>query len=57
MLRFAVRRTVWAVPTLLLVTFLVYIALRLGTQYCSNSKVCGSTRVDVFGLQFLIQLN
>jgi len=32
MLRFALRRMVWAVPTLLLVTFLVYIALRLGTD-------------------------
>jgi len=32
MLRFAFRRLVWAVPTLLLVTFLVYIALRLGTD-------------------------
>ena len=32
MLRFAFRRFVWAVPTLLLVTFLVYIALRLGTD-------------------------
>ncbi len=32
MLRFALRRMVWALPTLLLVTFLVYIALRLGTD-------------------------
>jgi peptide/nickel transport system permease protein len=32
MLRFTFRRLVWAVPTLLLVTFLVYIALRLGTD-------------------------
>ena len=32
MLRFTIRRLVWAVPTLLLVTFLVYIALRLGTD-------------------------
>ena len=32
MLRFATRRMVWAIPTLLLVTFLVYIALRLGTD-------------------------
>lgn len=32
MLRFAFRRIVWAAPTLLLVTFLVYIALRLGTD-------------------------
>jgi peptide/nickel transport system permease protein len=31
-LRFATRRMVWAIPTLLLVTFLVYIALRLGTD-------------------------
>ena len=26
------RRLAWAVPTLLLVTFLVYVALRLGTD-------------------------
>ena len=32
MLRFATRRMVWAIPTLFLVTFLVYIALRLGTD-------------------------
>ena len=32
MLRFAVKRFAWAIPTLLLVTFLVYIALRLGTD-------------------------
>lgn len=32
MLRFAIKRFAWAVPTLLLVTFLVYIALRLGTD-------------------------
>ena len=32
MLRFIVRRIAWAIPTLLLVTFLVYVALRLGTN-------------------------
>jgi peptide/nickel transport system permease protein len=32
MLRFIVRRIAWAIPTLLLVTFLVYFALRLGTN-------------------------
>jgi len=32
MLRFIVRRIAWAFPTLLLVTFLVYVALRLGTN-------------------------
>lgn len=32
MLRFSIKRFAWAVPTLILVTFLVYIALRLGTD-------------------------
>ena len=32
MLRFIVLRIAWAIPTLLLVTFLVYVALRLGTN-------------------------
>jgi len=32
MLRYVVRRIAWAIPTLLLVTFLVYVALRLGTN-------------------------
>ncbi|MFM2234988.1 MAG: hypothetical protein RL296_647 [Actinomycetota bacterium] len=32
MFRFALRRSAWAIPTLLLVTFLVYIALRMGTD-------------------------
>ena len=38
MLRFISRRLVWAVPTLLLVTFLVYIALRLGTNPVESYK-------------------
>lgn len=32
MLRYIARRIAWAIPTLLLVTFLVYVALRLGTN-------------------------
>ncbi len=32
MFRFVVRRLIWAVPTLLIVTFLVYCAIRLGTD-------------------------
>jgi peptide/nickel transport system permease protein len=32
MLRFVVRRLMWAIPTLLLVTFLVYVAIRIGTN-------------------------
>jgi peptide/nickel transport system permease protein len=31
-IRFVIRRLVWAVPTLLVVTFLVYCAIRLGTD-------------------------
>ena len=32
MIRFVIRRLLWAVPTLLIVTFLVYCAIRLGTD-------------------------
>lgn len=32
MTRFIVRRLLWAIPTLLIVTFLVYVAIRLGTN-------------------------
>jgi peptide/nickel transport system permease protein len=30
--RFIVRRLIWAIPTLLIVTFLVYVAIRIGTN-------------------------
>lgn len=32
MLRFVLRRLMWAIPTLLLVTFLVFVAIRIGTD-------------------------
>ena len=32
MARFIIRRVLWALPTLLIVTFLVYVALRIGTD-------------------------
>jgi peptide/nickel transport system permease protein len=32
MMRFVARRMLWAIPTLILVTFLVYVAIRLGTN-------------------------
>lgn len=32
MLRFVLRRVMWAIPTIVLVTFLVYVAIRLGTN-------------------------
>ncbi len=47
MIRFVIRRLVWAVPTLIIVTFLVYCAIRIGTDpvasYCrSNQRACSS---------------
>jgi len=36
--RFIVRRLIWAVPTLLIVTFLVYVAIRLGTNPVESYK-------------------
>ncbi|MGA1143133.1 MAG: ABC transporter permease, partial [Ilumatobacteraceae bacterium] len=38
MLRFVLRRLAWAVPTLFLVTFLVYVALRIGTNPVESYK-------------------
>ena len=32
MVRTILRRLMWAIPTLLLVTFLVYVAIRIGTN-------------------------
>ena len=32
MIRFVIRRLIWAVPTLLIVTFVVYVAIRIGTD-------------------------
>jgi peptide/nickel transport system permease protein len=37
-LRYVVRRLAWAIPTLLFVTFLVYIALRIGTDPVASYK-------------------
>lgn len=38
MLRYVLRRLAWAIPTLLFVTFLVYIALRIGTDPVASYK-------------------
>ena len=38
MFRFIARRLMWAIPTLLLVTFLVYVAIRLGTNPVESYK-------------------
>jgi len=46
-IRFVIRRLIWAVPTVIIVTFLVYCAIRIGTDpvasYCrSNQRACSS---------------
>lgn len=38
MLRYVLRRLAWAVPTLIFVTFLVYLALRIGTDPVASYK-------------------
>ena len=38
MFRYVARRLLWLIPTLLLVTFLVYVALRLGTNPVASYK-------------------
>src|SRR5262245_46815276 len=38
MLRYIARRLVWAIPTLILITFMVYAALRMGTDPAAAYK-------------------
>lgn len=38
MLRFVLRRLLWAIPTLLIVTFIVFLAIRLGTDPVESYK-------------------
>lgn len=56
MLRFIVRRIAWAIPTLLLVTFLVYVALRLGTNPV-NSYLRSNPRASVAKIAEYKRLN
>jgi peptide/nickel transport system permease protein len=42
MIRFVLRRLLWAIPTLLLVTFLVYCAIRIGTDPVQSYKRANS---------------
>src|ERR1700712_535056 len=42
MLRFAFRRVLWTVPTLLIVTFLVFVAIRVGTDPVAAYKRANS---------------
>jgi peptide/nickel transport system permease protein len=50
--RFVVRRLIWAVPTLLIVTFLVYVAIRIGTDpvasYTRSNARAGQAKIQEY---------
>lgn len=52
MFRFVVRRLMWAVPTLLVVTFLVYVAIRIGTDpvasYVRSNQRASQAKIDEY---------
>ena len=56
MFRFVVRRLLWAIPTLLIVTFVVYCAIRLGTDPVA-SYVRANTRASDAKIQQYIDAN
>jgi peptide/nickel transport system permease protein len=50
--RFVVRRLIWAVPTLLIVTFIVYVAIRIGTDpvasYLRSNQRASQAKIDEY---------
>jgi peptide/nickel transport system permease protein len=54
--RFVVRRLIWAVPTLLLVTFVVYVAIRIGTDPVA-SYIRANTRASPAKIDEYIEKN
>jgi peptide/nickel transport system permease protein len=52
MFRFVVRRLIWAIPTLLIVTFIVYVAIRIGTDpvasYLRSNTRASQAKVDEY---------
>jgi peptide/nickel transport system permease protein len=54
--RFVVRRLIWAVPTLLIVTFLVYVAIRIGTDPVA-SYLRANQRASEAKIQQYIEMN
>jgi peptide/nickel transport system permease protein len=54
--RFVIRRLIWAVPTLLIVTFLVYVAIRIGTDPVA-SYLRSNTRASPAKVQEYIEIN
>jgi len=56
LLRFIIRRLLWAIPTLLLVTFVVYVAIRIGTDPVA-SYVRANARASQAKIQQYIEVN
>ena len=56
MTRFVIRRLLWALPTLLLVTFLVYVAVRIGTDPLASYQRVNQRASDA-KIQEYIDLN
>jgi peptide/nickel transport system permease protein len=52
MFRFVVRRLIWAIPTLLIVTFVVYVAIRIGTDpvasYLRSNQRASQAKIDEY---------
>ena len=52
MFRFVVRRLIWAIPTLIIVTFLVYCAIRIGTNpvasYLRSNQRASQARIEQY---------
>ena len=52
MFRFVARRLIWAVPTLMIVTFLVYVAIRIGTNpvasYLRSNQRASQANIDEY---------
>jgi peptide/nickel transport system permease protein len=50
--RFVVRRLIWAIPTLLIVTFVVYVAIRIGTDpvasYLRSNQRASQAKIDEY---------
>ena len=54
--RFVLRRLLWAIPTLLLVTFLVYVAIRIGTDPVASYQRVNQRASDA-KIQEYIEIN
>ena len=57
MIRFMIRRLLWAIPTLLIVTFLVYVAIRIGTDPVAELRPRPTSAASQEQIQQYIEIN